>query len=88
TPLLRKRILNLSYRGSTDQSQPSKFARFGLTAMTFHSFTPGGLKNSFKQRFKGSSSKGQSFRTPEGLRLLEMGESSQARIDPLDHLLC
>ncbi|PNX55554.1 hypothetical protein L195_g049183 [Trifolium pratense] len=77
----------MSYRGSTDQSQPSKFARYGLTATTIYSSTPRDLKKSFKQRFKGSSSKGHNSSTPRDLRLLEMGERSQARIDSLGHLL-
>ncbi|MCH86781.1 hypothetical protein A2U01_0007641, partial [Trifolium medium] len=79
-PLPRKRILNLYYRGSIDQSQPSKFARSRLIATTFHSFTPRGLKNSFKQRFKGSSSMGQSSRTSEGLRLLEKAFAKTTRV--------
>ncbi|CAJ2671572.1 unnamed protein product [Trifolium pratense] len=80
TPLFKKHLLDLSYRGSTNGSQPSAFALSGLTATESHSFT-GDLKKSFIKRFKGSTSKGRSSQT-EHLRHLYMGridsdESSQ-----------
>ncbi|CAJ2671586.1 unnamed protein product [Trifolium pratense] len=69
TPLIKKHVHDLSYRGSTDGSQPSGFALSALTVAESHSFT-GDLKKSFKKRFKGSTSKGQSSRSAEGLHLL------------------
>ncbi|XP_045794212.1 probable protein phosphatase 2C 43 isoform X4 [Trifolium pratense] len=75
TPLIKKHIHDLSYRGSTDGSQPSGFALSALTVAESHSFT-GDLKKSFKKRFKGSTSKGQSSRTAEGLHLLDMERTS------------
>ncbi|PNX83900.1 catalytic protein phosphatase type 2c [Trifolium pratense] len=75
TPLIKKHLLDLSYRGSTDGSQPSGFALSALTVAESHSFT-GDLKKSFKKRFKGSTSKGQSSRAPEGLHLLDMEGTS------------
>ncbi|CAJ2671587.1 unnamed protein product [Trifolium pratense] len=78
TPLIKKHLLDLSYRGSTDGSQPSAFALSGLTATESHSFTRD-LKKSIIKRFKGSTSKGQSSQT-EDLRHLYMGWIEVSRV--------
>ncbi|KAL5059253.1 hypothetical protein RYX36_030857 [Vicia faba] len=70
TSFLRKRAPNRSYRGSSPTSQPSDFARSGLTSLIRSPLSPRRLRNSFRKRSKSADSP----RTPKS----PLGESSQA----------
>jgi hypothetical protein len=72
--IFRKSVENRSYRGSHAQTLPSDFTGSKLLDSKFK-----GLKDRIKKQFKGSSSKGQSSRGPEGVEFLDMGMADRSK---------